>query len=215
MAKLNLESISNYMNCLTKELDKQLSDNGYVILELGPQDVDSDKVTEEVIKELKKNYVVNYTVARTSAVDHYIIVITKDSYLSMYIEDEVLDLLYKDITDEVDKTTEENYHYWCDINIYSTLDLNLYRGIAMRLEEYKNSYNLNVHLDGKHGDNPRKLEVRWNKDWVHDYYYAKWMEFEERERWNNPLRYQNRLTGSDIMHMASGEFYLINGPIIV
>lgn len=213
MAKLNLESISNYMDCLTKELDKQLSDNGYVILELGHQDVESDKDTEGIIKELKRKYVVNYTVARTSAVNHYIIVVTKDSYLSMYIEDEVLDLLYKDITDKVDKTTEEDEYYWCDINIYSTLDLNLPRGIVDRLEGYKDPYNLDVHLDGKYGDNPRKLKVRWDKDWVHDYCWSKYEEFKEREERNNPPR--GRLTGSDIMHMASGEFYLINGPIIV
>lgn len=213
MSKLNLEDICNYMDCLSKELDKQLSDKDYVILELDCHDVESDKVTEEIIKELQKKYVVNYSFARTNAVNHYIIVITNSSYLSRDIEDEVLNLLYKDITDEVDRTTEEDRYYWCDINIYSTLNLNLYRGVAMRLEEYKNSYNLNVHLDGKPGDNPRKLEVRWDKDWVHDYYHAKWMEFEERERRNNPLRYQCRLTGNDIMHMASGEYYLMHGRI--
>lgn len=213
MSKLNLEGICNYVDYLSKELDKQLSDKAYVILELSHYDVENDKVSEEIIKELQKKYVVNYSFARTSAVNHYIIVITSSSYLSRDIEDEVLNLLYKDITDEVDRTTEEDRYYWCDINIYSTLDLNLYRGIAMRLEEYKNSYNLNVHLDGKHGDNPRKLEVRWDKDWIHDYYQTKWMEFEERERRNNPLRYQYRLTGSDIMHMASGEYYLMHGRI--
>lgn len=213
MSKLNLEGICNYIDYLSKELDKQLSDKDYVILELDCYDVESDKVTEEIIKELQKKYVVNYSFARTNAVNHYIIVITNSSYLSRDIEDEVLNLLYKDITNEVDRTTEEDRYYWCDINIYDTLDLNLYRGIAMRLEEYKNSYNLNVHLDGKHGDNPRKLEVRWDKDWVHDYYHAKWMEFEECERRNNPLRYQCRLTGSDIMHMASGEYYLVHGRI--
>lgn len=201
------------MDCLSKELDEQLSDKEYVILELDRYDVESDKVSEEIIKELQKKYVVNYSFARTSAVNHYIIVITSGSYLSRDIDDEVLNLLYKDIADEVDRTTEEDRYYWCDINIYDTLDLNLYRGIAIRLEEYKNSYNLNVHLDGKHGDNPRKLEVRWNKDWVHDYYHAKWTEFEECERRNNPLRYQCRLTGSDIMHMASGEYYLMHGRI--
>lgn len=213
MSKLNLEAICNYMDYLSKELDKQLSDKDYVILELDRYDVESDKVTKEIIKELQRKYVVNYSFARTNAVNHYIIVITSGSYLSRYIDDEVLDLLYKDITDEVDRTTEEDRYYWCDINIYSTLNLNLYRGVAMRLEEYKNSYNLNVHLDGKHGDNPRKLEVRWDKDWVHDYYHAKWMEFEECERRNNPLRYQCRLTGSDIMHMVSGEYYLTHGRI--
>lgn len=213
MSKLNLEGICNYMDYLSKELDKQLSDKDYVILELDRYDVESDKVSEEIIKELQKKYVVNYSFTRTNAVNHYIIVITSGSYLSRYIDDEVLNLLYKDITDEVDRTTEEDRYYWCDINIYSTLDLNLYRGIAMRLEEYKNSYNLNVHLDGRHGDNPRKLEVRWDKDWVHDYYHAKWMEFEECEKRNNPLRYQCRLTGSDIMHMASGEYYLMHGRI--
>lgn len=213
MKKLNLEGICNYIDYLSKELDKQLSDKDYVILELGYDDVESDKVTEEIIKELKKKYVVNCSFAKTNAVNHYIIVITNNSYLSRDIEDEVLNLLYKDITDEVDRTTEEDRYYWCDINIYDTLDLNLYRGVAMRLEEYKNSSNLNVHLDGKHGDNPRKLEVRWDKDWVHDYYHAKWMEFEECERRNNPLRYQCRLTGSDIMRMASGEYYLMHGRI--
>lgn len=213
MSKLNLEGVCNYIDCLSRELDKQLPDKAYMILELDRYDVESDKVSEEIIKELQKKYVVNYSFARTSAVNHYIIVITNSSYLSCDIEDEVLDLLYKDITDEVDRTTEEDRYYWCDINIYSTLDLNLYRGIAMRLEGYKDSYNLNVHLDGKPGDNPRKLEVRWNKDWIHDYYHAKWMEFEEHERRNNPLRYQCRLTGSDIMHMASGEYYLVHGRI--
>lgn len=213
MNKLNLEGICNYMDCLSKELDEQLSDKDYVILELGCDDVESDKVSEEIIKELQKKYVVNCSFAKTNAVNHYIIVITNSSYLSRDIDDKVLNLLCKDITDEVDRTTEEDRYYWCDINIYDTLDLNLYRGIAMRLEEYKNSYNLNVHLDGKHGDNPRKLEVRWDKDWVHDYYHAKWMEFEECERRNNPLRYQCRLTGSDIMHMASGEYYLTHGRI--
>lgn len=213
MSKLNLEGICNYIDYLSKELDKQLSDKDYVILELDRYDVESDKVTEEIIKELQKKYVVNYSFAKTSAVNHYIIVITSGSYLSRDIEDEVLNLLYKDITDEVDRTTEEDRYYWCDINIYSTLDLNLYRGIAMRLEGYKDSYNLKVNLNGKPGDNPRKLEVRWDKDWVHDYYHAKWMEFEECERRNNPLRYQCRLTGSDIMHMASGEYYLMHGRI--
>lgn len=213
MSKLNLEGICNYIDYLSKELDKQLSDKDYVILELDRYDVESDKVSEEIIKELQKKYVVNYSFARTSAVNHYIIVITNSSYLSRDIEDEVLNLLYKDITDEVDRTTEEDRYYWCDINIYDTLDLNLYRGVAMRLEGYKDSYNLKVNLNGKPGDNPRKLEVRWDKDWVHDYYHAKWMEFEERERKNNPLRYQCRLTGSDIMHMASGEYYLVHGRI--
>lgn len=211
MNKLNLEGICNYMDCLSKELDKQFSDKGYVILELGCDDVESDKVTEEIIKELQKKYVVNYSYAKTNYVNHYIIVITKDNYLSMYIEDEVLDLLYKDVTDKVDKTTEENYHYWCDIDIYDTLDLSLYRGITERLEGYKDSYNLDVHLDGKRGDNPRKLEVRWNKDWIHDYYWKKYEEFKEREERNNPPR--GRITGSDIMHMASGEYYLIHGRI--
>lgn len=213
MSKLNLEGICNYVDYLSKELDKQLSDKAYVILELSHYDVENDKVSEEIIKELHKKYVVNYSFAKTSVVNHYIIMITNSSYLSQDIDDEVLNLLYKDITNEVDRTTEEDRYYWCDINIYSTLNLNLYRGVAMRLEEYKNSYNLNVHLDGKHGDNPRKLEVRWDKDWVHDYYHAKWMEFEECERRNNPLRYQCRLTGSDIMHMASGEYYLVHGRI--
>lgn len=213
MAKLKLESISNYMDCLSKELDRQLSDNGYVILELGHQDVENDQVTKEVIKELGKKYVVNYTVARTNEINHYIIVITKDSYLSMYIDGEVLDLLYKDITDKVDKVTEEDYYYGCDISIYTTLDLNLISGIVDRLEGYKDSYNLDVHLDGKYRDNPRNLRVRWNKDWVVDYHWAKYEEFKEREERNNPPR--GRLTGRDIMSMASGEFYLINGPIIV
>lgn len=213
MSKLNLEGICNYIDCLSRKLDKQLSDKEYVILELDRYDVESDKVSEEIIKELQKKYVVNYSFARTNAVNHYIIVITSGSYLSRYIDDEVLNLLYKDITDEVDRTTEEDRYYWCDINIYDTLDLSLYRCIAKRLEGYKDSYNLKVNLNGKPGDNLRKLEVRWDKDWVHDYYYAKWMEFEERERQNNPLRYQCRLTGSDIMHMASGEYYLTHGRI--
>lgn len=213
MSKLNLEGICNYIDYLSKELDKQLSDKEYVILELGCDDVESDKVTEEIIKELQKQYVVNYSYAKTSYVNHYIIVITSGSYLSRYIDDEVLNLLYKDITDEVDRTTEEDRYYWCDIDIYDTLDLSLYRCIAKRLEGYKDSYNLKVNLNGKPGDNPRKLEVRWDKDWVHDYYHAKWMEFEECERRNNPLRHQCRLTGSDIMHMASGEYYLTHGRI--
>ena len=134
MSKLNLEGICNYMDYLSKELDKQLSDKDYVILELDRYDVKSDKVSEEIIKELQKKYVVNYSFARTNAVNHYIIVITNSSYLSRDIEDEVLDLLYKDITDEVDITTEEDRYYWCDINIYDTLDLSLYGCIAMRLE---------------------------------------------------------------------------------
>ena len=200
MSKLNLEGISNYVDYLSRNLDEQLSDKLYVIHRLDCDDVESDKVADEVIKELKKKYVVNYCVARTSEMS-YIIVITKDSYLSMNIEDEVLDLLYKDVTDEVDKVTEKGYYYGCDIKIYDTLDLSLYRGIAERLEGYKDSYNLKVCLEGKHGDNPRNLRVRWDEDWVHDYSHARLEEFYEK----NPIP---RVSARDILSMSSGEFYL-------
>ena len=111
MSKLNLEGVCNYIDYLSKELDKQLSDKDYVILELDRYDVECDKVSEEIIKELQKQYVVNYSFARTDVVNHYIIVITSGSYLSRDIEDEVLNLLYKDITNKVDKTTEEDHYY--------------------------------------------------------------------------------------------------------
>lgn len=213
MAKLNLEGLSNYVDCLFKELDKQLSDKGYVILELGYDDVESDEVTEEIIKVLRKKYVVNYSFARTGSINHYIIVITKNSYLIEDINYEVLDLLYKDITDKVDKVTEEEEYYGCDIRIFTTLNLNLPGGIVDRLEGYKDSYNLKVHLEGKYRDNPRNLRVRWNEDWVHDYNWAKYEEFKEREERDNPPR--GTLTGSDIMKMVSGEYYLIYGRMFV
>lgn len=207
MAKLELEGISKFVECSSKEVDKQLSDNLYVILEFSHSNVESDEVTKEVIKEFGKKYTVNYCVAITSKINHYYVVLTKDNYVSMGAGFVIIDLLYKDVTDKVDKVTEEG-KYECNINIYSTLNLDLANGIERRLKGYMGTYELNVHLEGKYMDIPRNLRVWWNRDWVITYKCAKIREYDER---TNPTR--DHVTTRDIMCMASGEFYELYGPI--
>nr|DAO60458.1 MAG TPA: hypothetical protein [Caudoviricetes sp.] len=204
MSKLNLEDISDYVANISKDLDKQFSDHLYVILELGRCDVESNEVTEEIIKELKKNYVVNYCVAKTSEINHYILVVTPDSYVSLYsVERPVLDLLYKDITDKVDEVTEEGRYYYCNILIYSTLNLNLVRGILYKLREYEESYNLHVDLECEHGDNPRNLKVYWDKNWVIDHHIVKLKEF---HRQNAP---KHQVSDIDLAYMYGGEYIIL------